>query len=294
MVAAPRPTFLQALSPPIYLVSVLPGLSVIALGDPPASGVAVIGAATAGVVLLQHAVNLHNDVTDGRRGADEEKRTSWVRFHRSERAARAHGLASATAGVVVGLASLGWAGKTWIAGTAAPFVVLGILYNGGRRPLSYDRYAEWVTALCYGPGVFGSLWLLARPPSVAALFGAAAYGALAAAVLLAHQPPQRHTDARAGKRTYAVRHGPERTRRAAIALFAAALIAHLGATVAAGRSVADIAAQSGVALLVFAGSTGVAGSLDPRLSSTPAPTPARILAGASLCVLQAALGTAAG
>jgi 1,4-dihydroxy-2-naphthoate octaprenyltransferase len=202
-----------ALNPPIYLVSVLPGLGVLLIAGESQSWLAGLALGTAAVVLLQHAINLLNDVSDWRLGADVHKYDSWVRVHEEDtRIASLHGLASALAGTLLGIGLLLWSDRLWILAIAAPMVVLGYLYNTGPRPLSYTTLGEWVTGLCYGPGVFGCLWLLAGLPlQPAAAFGMLAFAALAMALLLSHQPPQIETDRAAGKHSFAVRYGAHRT-----------------------------------------------------------------------------------
>ncbi len=178
-------------------------------------------AATFAVVLAQHAINLLNDAADWRLGADVEKWDSWVRFHddKAEVAAR-HGWLSFAGSGLLGLTILAWTDRLWILMIALPLVGLGYLYNSGRKPLSYTRLGEWVTALCYGPGVFGCLWLVAgQEVGVSVVSGSIAFGCLAAALLLSHQPKQFNTDRRAGKQSFAVRFGVERTYQTVRVLF---------------------------------------------------------------------------
>ncbi|MGB5261794.1 MAG: prenyltransferase [Gammaproteobacteria bacterium] len=206
-----------ALNPPIYLVSILPGLGVVLLAGDSPIWLTGLSLGTLAVVLIQHAINLLNDVSDWRLGADTEKYDSWVRVHAEDtRLATLHGLISALAGTLLGVALLIWSDRLWIMVIAAPMVMLGYLYNAGPRPLSYTFLGEWVTGLCYGPGVFGCLWLLAGLPlePVTGL-GALAFATLAMALLLSHQPPQIETDRAAGKHSFAVRYGATRTRQAA-------------------------------------------------------------------------------
>jgi 1,4-dihydroxy-2-naphthoate octaprenyltransferase len=100
-----------------------------------------------------------------------------------------------------------------------------LLYNVGEQPLSYTPAGEWVTALCYGPGVVGGLWLaVGLELSGIAVTVMLSFGALAAALLLSHQPPQIDTDRTAGKRTFAVRYGPVRAYRAAVGLYGASVV----------------------------------------------------------------------
>ena len=212
-----------ALNPAIYLVSIVPGAFAYLAGAP----LGPIAAATLGVVLLQHGINVLNDVTDWKRGADVEKSASWVRVLGLAGSSR-HGWGSLALGTAVGLATLFIIGKIWIALVALPLVALGCLYNEGKRPLAYGHHGEWVTALCYGPGVFGCLWLVGTSRvDLTAVLGSLAFAALAAAVLLSHQPPQVLTDALAGKRSFAVRHGVKATLFWSRALYTLGLLALL-------------------------------------------------------------------
>ncbi|MCB1801898.1 MAG: prenyltransferase [Gammaproteobacteria bacterium] len=216
-----RTHWFEALNPPIYLVSVLPGLAVPLLaGGMPAHALG-LALATFAVVLLQHAINLFNDAADWRLGADVDKQDSWVRVHAGRvRPVIVHAVISMLLGGLLGLSVLWLQGQWWIVPIALPLLVLGYLYNAGPRPLSYTHFGEWVTGVCYGPGVFGGLWLVAgQPLDTRLVAGALAFAALAMALLLSHQPPQIETDRAAGKHSFAVRYGAQATRRAAFMLF---------------------------------------------------------------------------
>jgi 1,4-dihydroxy-2-naphthoate octaprenyltransferase len=209
------------LNPAIYLISLLPGMVV--LMHAASASLGAVLAATAAVVLLQHAINVLNDVADWNLGADAEKWDSWVRVHGETRAALVHGVLSFAAGAALGLTALIAAHKLWILGVAAPLVTLGFLYNAGPRPLSYTFFGEWVTGICYG-GVFACLWLLTENPfGISAVAGSLAFAALAVSLLLSHQPPQIATDKAAGKHSFAVRYGAGTTFRVSRGLFVAAL-----------------------------------------------------------------------
>jgi len=252
---APATThWLDALSPPIYLISILPGLGAWLLARPTGPDAWALLAATVGVVLLQHAVNVFNDVTDWQRGADVEKWSSWVRAHRENLAlTRHHAQASLLAGALMGLLALGLVDRYWILLPALPLVGLGLLYNAGPRPLSYTAWAELVTGLCYGPGVFGGFWLVAgRPPDLTMALGALAFGCLSVALLLSHQPPQIATDRAAGKRSFAARHGAERTIAVARGLFVGFLLSGvLGFAAATAPLLAIADSLISVALIVL-------------------------------------------
>lgn len=225
--ARPGTDWRQALNPPIYLVSILPGLGVPLLAQAPVAHAGGLLLATIAVVLLQHAINLFNDAADWRLGADVEKHDSWVRVH-GERphSTMLHGGLSLLAGGALGLGVLWQQGQLWLLLIALPMVALGYSYNAGSKPLSYTHLGEWVTGICYGPGVFGCLWLVAGLEADAVMVaGMLAFGALAVSLLLSHQPPQIETDRRAGKLSFAVRFGAVRTIAVARLLFAVFLSA---------------------------------------------------------------------
>jgi 1,4-dihydroxy-2-naphthoate octaprenyltransferase len=274
----------QALDPPIYLISILPGAAVWLLTGIQGRRLTEVGIATVAVVLLQHAINVLNDVSDWRLGADVEKRNSWVRFHdETPRIAAIHGYTSLVLGTLLGLGVLVAASRLWIAPAAAPLVLLGYLYNSGSRPLSYTHFGEWVTGLCYGPGVFGGLWLLATDhPVPVGIFGSIAFFALSVALLLSHQPPQIETDRRAGKLSFAVRFGAQRTYLGAKLLFLLFLL-----TFGLALSGSDSGTASFVTYLV---SASLAGLLLVRLQ----PAPRRLLPAASVVVLGTLIVALAG
>jgi 1,4-dihydroxy-2-naphthoate octaprenyltransferase len=120
--------------------------------------------------------------------------------------------------------------------------------------LSYTFLGEWVTGLCYGPGVFVCFWLLAGltiEPATA--LGALAFAALAMALLLSHQPPQIETDRAAGKQSFAARYGALRTYQTARWL-AVLFIVSTGIGIESGENPpATIAvfALTGIAAIVF-------------------------------------------
>lgn len=234
----------EALNPAIYLISLLPGLVVFMhVGS---TGRSVVLAATIAVALLQHAINVLNDVADWKLGADEEKWDSWVRVHGDTKAALIHGVLSFVAGAALGLAVLMATGKLWVLGVAAPLVILGFLYNAGPRPLSYTFLGEWVTGICYG-GVFACLWLLTGNAfGISAATGSLAFAALAVSLLLSHQPPQIETDRAAGKHSFAVRYGAEKTIQVSRGLFVFSL-ATLGISIWSGSAENWVAVFFGIA-----------------------------------------------
>jgi len=217
----------QALNPALYLISLLPGLAVVLLAGQQSYWLTGLSLATLAVVFLQHAINVINDLSDWRLGADAEKMDSWVRFHQQNmRVVASHGFISFLLGGFLGLAVLHISGQYWLLLIAAPLILLGYFYNAGEKPLSYTWVGEWVTGICYGPGVFGCLWLVSgQSADTTYVLGSVAFAALSVALLLSHQPPQIETDRAAGKLSFAVRYGVKRTQRTARDLFVVCCLA---------------------------------------------------------------------
>ncbi len=216
----------QIFNPAIYLISILPAIAVFVLaGETPVWKQGIIFS-TIAVVLLQHAINLFNDVSDWNLGADTEKMDSWVRLHNGyTRPVTIHALISFFSGGIIGMSVLIIGDMLWIVAIALPLIALGYLYNAGKSPLSYTWMGEWVTGICYGPGVFGCLWFVAGLEfNLTALTGMIAFAALAVSLLLSHQPPQFETDRQVGKKSFCVRYGVQKTLQVSVLLFTLALL----------------------------------------------------------------------
>lgn len=202
----------QVLQPAIYLISILPSLAWFCIleSSPPQ---ATLLLTTLAVVLIQHGINVLNDAVDWEKGADSNKQLSWVHFHQINlKAVRLHGFISFWIGTILGCGLVSHLKMLEVFYVALPLVALGYCYNSNQWTLSYTALGEWVTALCYGPGVFGCIgYLLVGRVSLINILGSLAFASLAVAVLLSHQPPQVLNDFLAGKMSFAVRNGPKRT-----------------------------------------------------------------------------------
>jgi 1,4-dihydroxy-2-naphthoate octaprenyltransferase len=173
-------------------------------------------AAALGAVLIQIGTNLANDVFDFWRGADGPDRVGPMR-------AAASGLLR-PAEIVVGmlacfsLAMLAGAYLVWVGGWPIVFIGIlsiasGILYTGGPWPLGYHGLGDLFTFVFFGPvAVGGTYYVQAGAPGWRVLAAGAAAGALTTAILAVNNLRDRASDARAGKRTLAVRLGAELTR----------------------------------------------------------------------------------
>ena len=185
-------------------------------------------AALTGALLIQVATNLANDYYDFVRGGDTEERVGPVRVTQA-------GILSPEAvkrGMVItlGAALLVGAYLVWIGGW--PIVVIGlaslacaVLYTGGPFPLAYHGLGDLFVFVFFGlVAVSGTYYVqgLAWPGD--ALLAGAALGALNTAILVVNNLRDIPTDARAGKRTLAVRLGARGTKVEYMLMLLAAFI----------------------------------------------------------------------
>jgi 1,4-dihydroxy-2-naphthoate polyprenyltransferase len=168
-------------------------------------------AALAGAVLIQIGTNFANDVFDHEKGADTPDRRGPVR-------AAAAGLLSPRqlrAGMIAafGLAALFGLYLVWVAGwpvvaIGVASVLSGIAYTGGPYPLGYHGLGDVFVMVFFGfVAVCGTAYVQVGAVPALAWWAAVPVGALATAILVVNNVRDRDTDARAGKRTLAVRLG---------------------------------------------------------------------------------------
>jgi 1,4-dihydroxy-2-naphthoate octaprenyltransferase len=168
-------------------------------------------AALVGALLLQIGANLANDVFDYEKGADTEERLGPVRTVQS-------GLLSARSVrramlLVFALALLVGVYLTSVAGVL--IIVIGlasiasaVAYTGGPYPLGYHGLGDVFVMLFFGfVAVCGTAFVQLGTVPALALWASVPVGALATAILVVNNVRDRQTDARAGKRTLAVRLG---------------------------------------------------------------------------------------
>lgn len=180
-------------------------------------------------LLLQLAANLANDVFDFERGTDSGARLGPPRAAQlgllSPRALRlglAGVLAAATLSGVGLIAAGGW--PIGLAGALALLAAWG--YTGGPWPLAYHGLGDAAVFAFFGVvGVAGSHFVQTGEPSGLALAASVPIGALATAILAVNNLRDREGDARAGKRTLAVRSSERAARIWPIALLALAFAA---------------------------------------------------------------------
>ena len=174
------------------------------------------GAAVAAAVcsiLIQIATNLANDYFDAKKGADTDDRLGpdravqqgWI----SPRAMLAGTAVTLTLAFALGLYLIALGGPV-IAAIGIVSLVAAVAYTGGPYPLAYVGLGDLFVFLFFGlAAVVGTTWVqtLTAPP--AAWVGGAATGLLATAILVVNNLRDRSTDAIVGKRTLAVRFGPD-------------------------------------------------------------------------------------
>jgi len=188
-------------------------------------------AALTGALLIQIATNLANDYFDFVKGGDTDERLGPVRVVQAGLLAPEAVLRGTF--VVLALATLVGAYLVWVGGV--PILVIGLLsllfavaYTGGPFPLAYRGLGDLFAFVFFGPvAVAGTIWVQGRTFEPGFLVAGAGVGALVTAILVVNNLRDRETDARAGKRTLAVRLGVRGSRAEYVGLVAAALLAPL-------------------------------------------------------------------
>jgi 1,4-dihydroxy-2-naphthoate octaprenyltransferase len=165
---------------------------------------------------VQVAVNYANDYFDGTRGIDSVARrgprravaTGLVAPARMKLAVGAALGVAAGAGLALAVA-VGW--ELLVVGALCFAAALG--YSGGRRPYASLGLGEFFVFVFFGlVATIGSAYVQDEVIRTAALIAAFPMGMLATAILVANNLRDADTDEHAGKRTLAVRIGPQRTR----------------------------------------------------------------------------------
>ncbi|MGE5505596.1 MAG: 1,4-dihydroxy-2-naphthoate polyprenyltransferase, partial [Actinomycetota bacterium] len=184
-------------------------------------------AALFGALAIQAGTNLYNDVADALRGGDQPMRQGpprvtalgWATPARVRVAALAAFGLAALAGLYLAMVG-GWP----IIALGATSLAAGWAYSGGPRPIAYTALGEVFVVAFFGVGaVAGTAWLQGQGPSPEVVVAGIALGLIAAAVLLANNYRDIEPDRLAGRRTLAIRIGPEPSKAVYGALLAVAL-----------------------------------------------------------------------
>ena len=229
--AAARPRTLLAALAPIAV-----GTAAAAADGRARPGLAALALATA--LALQIAANFANDLFDFEKGADTEMRRGPARAAQSGWLTPAELRAGvAVAALLATLLGLGLvaAGGWPIAAAGAASLVAALAYTGGPWPLGYHGLGDACVFVFFGlVGVVGSCYVQTGEVTPLALAAALPVGLLVTAILAVNNLRDIDTDARAGKRTLAVRLG-ERASRAYYAALVALAFAVPVALAASGR-----------------------------------------------------------
>jgi 1,4-dihydroxy-2-naphthoate polyprenyltransferase len=168
-------------------------------------------AALLGAIFIQIGTNFANDVFDYEQGADTAERLGPTRATQAglltPRAMRVGMIAA------FGLAALAGVYLIWVAGwpvlaIGVASVLSGIAYTGGPYPLGYHGLGDVFVMIFFGfVAVCGTAFVQLGQVPALAWWAAVPVGSLATAILVVNNVRDRVTDAKAGKRTLAVRLG---------------------------------------------------------------------------------------
>jgi 1,4-dihydroxy-2-naphthoate polyprenyltransferase len=183
-------------------------------------------AALVGAILIQIGTNLANDYYDFVRGGDTAERVGPVRVTQA-------GMIQPEAvrrGMLIVLAAAMLPGAYLVAVAGWPIVWIGlaslacaVLYTGGPYPLAYHGLGDLFVFIFFGlVAVGGTYYVQGLSWPADALLAGAGLGALSTALLVVNNLRDIETDARAGKRTLAVRLGRRGTRVEYVLLLAVA------------------------------------------------------------------------
>ncbi len=185
-------------------------------------------------LLIQVGTNLFNDVYDFERGADDGARlgpkrvtqSGLIPAHVVKFAAIACFVAAAVCGLVV-CAVAGW--HLIVVGAVCLFC--GWLYTGGPFPLAYHGLGEVFVFVFFGEvATVGSAYAVSGVVDIDAIVCGAIVGALSTGLILVNNLRDVDGDARANKRTLAVRFGVPFSR----ALYVTGLVAAVAGVVVIG------------------------------------------------------------
>lgn len=252
--------WLMAVRPRTLTIAVAPVLAAAGLAWGQGHGLKVLPllASLLGAVLIQAGTNLWNDVGDAERGGDQPLRQGpprvtalgWASAGRVRAAASLSFLAAAAVGLY-----LAWLGGWPIVALGLASLVAGWAYSGGPRPIAYTALGEVFVLAFFGIGaVGGTMWLQTGSLSPEALLLGIAIGLPACAVLMANNYRDLEADRLVGRRTLAIRLGPDGSKAAYAGMVLAPFAVLMSPAAPDGGWVALAAAPMAVKLvLAFAG-----------------------------------------
>lgn len=171
----------------------------------------IAGLCLLGALLIQIGTNLANDYFDGVKGTDTAERVGPVRVTQagliSPNAVKMSFIFAFALSAVIGII-LAMRGGWPIVTIAVASIISGILYTGGPKPLGYLGLGDLFVLIFFGPVAVGGTYyvqtLTINWPVIIAGF---APGLISVAILTANNLRDISGDAKAGKKTLAVRFG---------------------------------------------------------------------------------------
>ena len=167
----------------------------------------------AAAVLIQIATNFANDVYDFERGTDTETRLGPLRVTQSGLIAP-QSMKRATIVVLLVALLLGvylvYLGGLPIFVIGVLSLILAVAYTAGPYALAYTGLGDVIVLFFFGPiAVGGTYFILAGEVTAAVVWAGICVGMLATGILVVNNLRDIEGDAKSGKRTLAVRFGPE-------------------------------------------------------------------------------------
>lgn len=211
--------WLSAIRPRTLLVALVPVLvgTMLAWHDAGRIVASILVVTILAAVFVQVATNLHNDVKDFERGADDpgtrlgpRRATAegWLSAQQVRRGATLAFIGAGAAGAWLAIAG-GWP----VALIGAASIACGWAYSGGARPIAYSSLGEFFVWLFFGVvAVMGTYYLQAGRFDAIAFAAGALLGMPAAAVLVVNNYRDMDNDRQAGRRTFSVVFGARASR----------------------------------------------------------------------------------
>ncbi|SFB86057.1 1,4-dihydroxy-2-naphthoate prenyltransferase [Marinospirillum celere] len=166
---------------------------------------------------LQIAVNFANDLFDAASGVDTAERLGPVRVTQAG-LIQPHQLKLGLAGILLlavlsGLMLAAWV-SWWLLPLGLASLLAALAYSGGPKPLASLGLGELLVLIFFGwVAVMGSYYLQSLSLNLEAFIYASLLGVWSASIMLVNNIRDRITDAKAAKRTLAVRLGDTHARR---------------------------------------------------------------------------------
>jgi 1,4-dihydroxy-2-naphthoate octaprenyltransferase len=167
--------------------------------------------ASIAAIFIQIGTNFANDYFDFHKGADQKGRLGPVRATGAglvkPRVMRAAFILMFLLAFLIGLYLI-WRGGWPILVIGILSIIFGILYTAGPYPLAYNGLGDIFVLIFFGPvAVGGTYYVQSGSITLPVILAGLSPGLISTALLTVNNLRDIHTDAKAGKRTLAVRFG---------------------------------------------------------------------------------------